>query len=186
MPTNKHSSLIRTPGDISSNWLQFVREITPVEWGLGGASTSSGTIPINNRYTAFISLKIPFFLTAVRWVFHAAGDYDVSFVADRDSGLPDVLYTIDAAWTATAGADQTVTPPTPIILLPGTHFLGALWSGAAEHIRYFADTAGYPYEINSYMSFCGSWTSTTSANQAPAKFVGYPIYTDIDNFMIGL
>jgi len=166
-------------GLITSNWLPFVVQNTAVSVGLARSSTSSGTNSYRN--TGVIGLFTPFILTAIKWNLHATGDYDISIVADRETGYPTVLYALNPAYSADGGTGEDTIPiSAPIILLPGKHYIGALYSGGAEHINYNSNSL--PCEPTSecdYLVFCGSWTTAKSSNNVAMRLVGYPINIDI-------
>ena len=167
-----HAIIPRFPGSISNKWYPINRDLTPVAYGLNRTSTSGGNATA--RHTAEFSIAYHFVLTAVKWTFYGAVDHDVSIVANRNSSNPDVLFTIAAAFSATGGTTEDTIPlPYPILLFPGTRFIGVN-PVSAQRFNYNNNvTVGVSGGTG---MFCyGSYTTARSTNQTTLKIVGYPV-----------
>lgn len=166
-----HSIIPRYPGSISNKWYSFNRELTAVTYGLARTTTSASNATA--RHTGEFAISYHFVLTAIKWTFYGAVNHDVSIVADRDSSNPAVLFTIDAAFSATGGTTEDTIPlPYPILLLPGTHFIGVN-PASAQRFNYNNDTTG-GVSGGVGMYSCGSYTTGRSSNHTTLKIVGYP------------
>lgn len=162
------SPIHRNPGAISREWQSIKR--STVTWGHDYNRTSGGSF---NRHSGSIILFCPFYLTAIKWDFYAAGDYKIAIVNNLTNSPTDI-YVINAAYTAVGShAEETITLSTPQILLPGVrYFFSVLKSGASAKI----DDRNSPV-LNMYStylwyydaSYNGSYTGDFTI---PMKLVG--------------
>lgn len=182
MPPRGHAVVTRTPGLISSGYFPLLKSLTLSTWGQDRARTTGGSY---NRHSGSFYLSSLFIMTALLWDIRTAGTYKVAFVSDL-TNAPTDLYVINAAFAAAGGgAEETITLPSPIFLLPGRYFLSILKTAAAGTM----DDHNTPVSviISDYLTFYDATYDGASGGiyTLPVKIVGYvPALQGISNFMV--
>ena len=169
MPIRGHAPLVRNPGLIAHGWYPMLKSLDLSTWGADRTTLSNSAY---SRLSGSFLLSSYFVLTSVLWDIGTVGTYKVAFVSDL-TNAPTDLYVINAAYSAAGGgAEETITLSTPVLLLPGRHYLSILKDGAAVQMDY-NNSAQFVYINDSLTMYCISFNGALYGYIIPIKIVGY-------------